>query len=102
MSREEIEQLQAEVQRLRGEVQGLIKVIQLRDAMDGATVSIVQALANLTMLDPKSHEPLAAILRATYELRTNEPGRTATYREHFDNAFKAILPSHLKPLVLRD
>ncbi|WP_458366848.1 hypothetical protein [Burkholderia pseudomallei] len=102
MEKPDFEQLQAEVQRLRAEVQLLIKGTQLRDANLAATTTILQALANLTMLSPNSWEPLAAVLRETYKIRRDQPGVTALYREHYDAAFKATLPDHLKPLVLKN
>ncbi|MGU7780444.1 hypothetical protein [Burkholderia sp. PU8-34] len=102
MDKPEIEQLQAEVHRLRAEVQLLIKGMQLRDANVAATTTIVQALANLTMLSPNSWEPLAAVLREAYKVRRDQSGVTALYREQFDAAFRATLPDHLKPLVLKD
>ncbi|AJY18617.1 hypothetical protein [Burkholderia multivorans] len=102
MDKPEIEQLQAEVQRLRAEVQLLIKGTQLRDANAAAHTSILQALANLTMLSPDTWEPLAAALRMMYEIRRDQPGVTALYREQFEAAFKATLPDHLKRLVLPD
>ncbi|EJO51161.1 hypothetical protein BURMUCF1_2045 [Burkholderia multivorans ATCC BAA-247] len=37
-----------------------------------------------------------------YEIRRDQPGVTALYREQFEAAFKATLPDHLKRLVLPD
>ncbi|WP_186085840.1 hypothetical protein [Burkholderia gladioli] len=95
-------QLQAEVMRLRADIQSLIKGIQLRDADTAAITVIVQAMANMTLLAPQIADPLSKVLRETYKIHQNKPNVTALYREHFDNAFRSLLPDHLKARVFAD
>jgi hypothetical protein len=42
------------------------------------------------------------MLREMYKMHRDKPKVTALYREHFDNAFRSLLPDHLKQRVLAD
>ncbi|WP_257835033.1 hypothetical protein [Burkholderia glumae] len=99
---EQLAELQAEVRRLRTEMQSLTKSIQLRDADTAAVTAIMQSMANLTLLAPQITEPFTQVLREVYKIHRDKPNVTALYREHFDNAFKSLLPDHLKSRVLDD
>ncbi|HGL6720952.1 hypothetical protein NTJ56_13735 [Burkholderia contaminans] len=99
---DQLAQLHAEVQKLRAELQSITKSMQLRDADTAAVTAIMQAMANMTLLAPQISEPFSLVLREVYKVHRDKPKVTALYREHFDNAFKSLLPDHLRSRVLAD